>query len=496
MVNVKKIGAIATGALFIGATFGMASAVTVPTAFKSSYLASGGVAQAELVVGADAPGITADTESAKEIQDAVKLKLAATVGGDISITFGAQELNDDKPEGVDHDPGYLTTTYGDGDTVYPIGNTNLTLKFDGNADNDLKDSGDYVLYNAIAITDSIAGDVQFAYNLSAAEHKTYSDKNGDINVGEVITIKGDKYVVTDYDLGEDEMELGPAVVKTLKPVLSANIEGDRASVVSGTLKVLYGDDDLLYFYDGNSFLDSFDATGQAAYPYMAVDDDDITSDEFKAYKIYVVKDPGAGDAVIAMVEESQLTKVLNDEEGVMGYSSIKIGDATWYDDGNGSFLLSDPITLVKGETIDLPDTYYQLKYTTTKKFDILRKKVSAVASGTKLKTSRPPGSAFLKGDITVSTTGGTAQDEGPELDIVDETSADDSKNLVLIGGPVANTLTSDLVENGKSTVDWYNSDGDIEVIRSAFTAGKYGIIVAGQDRDATKDAAVAVAGEL
>jgi hypothetical protein len=57
-------------------------------------------------------------------------------------------------------------------------------------------------------------------------------------------------------------------------------------------------------------------------------------------------------------------------------------------------------------------------------------------------------------------------------------------------------LTSDLVENGKSTVDWYNSDGDIEVISSAFKSGKYGIIVAGKDRTATADAAKAVAGEL
>jgi S-layer protein (TIGR01564 family) len=96
----------------------------------------------------------------------------------------------------------------------------------------------------------------------------------------------------------------------------------------------------------------------------------------------------------------------------------------------------------------------------------------------------------------VSTTGGATSTEGPTLDIKAEDAADTSMNLVLIGGPVANTLTSDLVENGKSTVDWYNSDGDIEVISSAFKSGKYGIIVAGKDRTATADAAKAVAGEL
>ena len=95
----------------------------------------------------------------------------------------------------------------------------------------------------------------------------------------------------------------------------------------------------------------------------------------------------------------------------------------------------------------------------------------------------------------MATTGG-AGESVPDITIVDEDTADTSMNLVLIGGPVANTLTSDLVENGKSTVDWYTSEGDIEVIASAFTSGKYGVIVAGQDRTATAEAAAALAADL
>jgi len=52
MVNLKKIGAVATGALFVGATIGMASAATVPSVFEKSMLAdSSGAATAQLVVG-------------------------------------------------------------------------------------------------------------------------------------------------------------------------------------------------------------------------------------------------------------------------------------------------------------------------------------------------------------------------------------------------------------------------------------------------------------
>ncbi|RLF80670.1 hypothetical protein DRN32_02595 [Thermococci archaeon] len=61
-------------------------------------------------------------------------------------------------------------------------------------------------------------------------------------------------------------------------------------------------------------------------------------------------------------------------------------------------------------------------------------------------------------------------------------------NLILVGGPVANAITKYLVDQGLSTVDWENSDGDIEYIEDAF--GTYDVlIVAGKDRYATREAA-------
>ncbi|USS40597.1 S-layer protein [Thermococcus aggregans] len=61
-------------------------------------------------------------------------------------------------------------------------------------------------------------------------------------------------------------------------------------------------------------------------------------------------------------------------------------------------------------------------------------------------------------------------------------------NLILVGGPVANAITKYLVEQGLSTVDWENSDGDIEYLEDVF--GEYDVlIVAGKDRYATREAA-------
>ncbi|RKX48142.1 MAG: S-layer protein, partial [Thermotogae bacterium] len=61
-------------------------------------------------------------------------------------------------------------------------------------------------------------------------------------------------------------------------------------------------------------------------------------------------------------------------------------------------------------------------------------------------------------------------------------------NLILVGGPVANAITKYLVDQGLSTVDWENSDGEFEYLEDVF--GEYDVlIVAGKDRYATREAA-------
>jgi len=75
------------------------------------------------------------------------------------------------------------------------------------------------------------------------------------------------------------------------------------------------------------------------------------------------------------------------------------------------------------------------------------------------------------------------------------------KNLILVGGPglvtqgvgedgetfaICNAITKDLVDEGKSTVDWFMSPGEYEYIEDAFIDGKDVVIVAGADRIGTK----------
>lgn len=65
-----------------------------------------------------------------------------------------------------------------------------------------------------------------------------------------------------------------------------------------------------------------------------------------------------------------------------------------------------------------------------------------------------------------------------------------NNNLILIGGPVANNIVAGLVQRGVSKVDWYTSQGEIEYIPNGLYPGRDVIIVAGADREKTRDAVV------
>jgi len=75
------------------------------------------------------------------------------------------------------------------------------------------------------------------------------------------------------------------------------------------------------------------------------------------------------------------------------------------------------------------------------------------------------------------------------------TSADKSAyNVVLVGGPVANSVVNDLVASGKLAEKITNDSpgkgkGKVVVIDDAFVAGKVAVVVAGSDRSGTRAAA-------
>jgi hypothetical protein len=75
-----------------------------------------------------------------------------------------------------------------------------------------------------------------------------------------------------------------------------------------------------------------------------------------------------------------------------------------------------------------------------------------------------------------------------KLDIEINT-ATNTKNLVLVGGPVYNSIVKDLVDMGASTVDWATSAGEWEWIADPMAKGYDVLIVAGANREETRMAA-------
>ena len=76
-----------------------------------------------------------------------------------------------------------------------------------------------------------------------------------------------------------------------------------------------------------------------------------------------------------------------------------------------------------------------------------------------------------------------------KLDIEINTSTN-TKNLVLVGGPVANKIVRDLDNLGESTVNWSTSPGEWEWLADPYARGYDVLIVAGANREGTKLASV------
>ena len=75
-----------------------------------------------------------------------------------------------------------------------------------------------------------------------------------------------------------------------------------------------------------------------------------------------------------------------------------------------------------------------------------------------------------------------------KLDIEVNT-ATNTRNLILVGGPVYNSIVKDLVDMGASTVDWATSRGEWEWIADPMAKGYDVLIVAGANREETRMAA-------
>ena len=369
------------------------------------------------------------------------------------------------------------------------------MLYDANGDGKLT-SSDYALYNQVYIIDG--SDVQLA--------KVFPS----YTKGKTLKVKGTDYLVTGTSNGGQSVSLGHLISATLYNV--SKVDTGNARIITGSSKMQFVKNSNTTGYlaiigsSGVQYKMPLNLSSLTATPWKDITKN-ITSnsDAFDGYKIFVNASTSTSTSIsVELADTSQISTISNGQSGAFGYYGVKV-NATSFGSGSGTsgsgagklIFLSSPITLVPDGSVAVPDTYYKLKYDIGRELSVGLSKTVTVPSGTTMKDSYSKYAPIVNDatkSFTVTVTGGTAAT--PELAIVNEDTASSSMNHVLIGGPVANKMTAQLVESGASKVDWYNSSGNIEVVSGHPAAGMYSIIVAGKARTQTRAAADALAAWL
>jgi len=445
----------------------------VPEGLKFTLFAQGSEPAAQIVVGANAPSLQDDTSSAMIIRRAIERKEVPIPGGNISFEFYGASL-------LIFDAASATQTA----LGTKISVTDNLKKYLGVKDSDGKEVVMGGKYNRFIIKRSAPFRVQMVYEAQLDPNYFLGDPDP-FSPGRVYEIGGKKYAVVSTN-GEDEVSLAPAILR--KTRARSELDTDVGAPLVGDVKFAYvsanGTRTLYFLREGNiiGFVDSDQLSGgRGEIP------EELLPELLTPYRLFV--DMSSDTLVLVMVKREDVFSIMSGEEDVLGYDRVYVGVSSAPSDFSypgkaGIFFVGKEAELVEGEDTPVPDAAsYAFDLNEDWELQVRGISKATVASGTKMKKKKY---GFLKKDVTVSTVSTLPM---PSLEIVTEEEANRSMNLVLIGGPEANDLVNELVLAGMSTVDWYSSEGDIEVVPNAFAEGGTAIIVAGKDREATRKAA-------
>ncbi len=208
------------------------------------------------------------------------------------------------------------------------------------------------------------------------------------------------------------------------------------------------------------------------YKIYAVVQDTTSSDQIK-----IIRDTDITDSGVPIKGEGYV-----DGKLICGIALVDDTDPT--DDDNQ---LS-----AKGDVFDAIDGYFKLKVDDKKGLDDY--KIYVYADQTKeANVGVGQTVSVLNADITLNGISASAQQavevKAPIAKLDTEVSLDNAdKNLILVGGPVVNKLTKELQDAGKISID--NSSPATLAVVSGAANGNDVLVVAGGDRDKTREAAL------
>ncbi len=256
--------------------------------------------------------------------------------------------------------------------------------------------------------------------------------------------------------------------------------------------------------DTASLVFSVGRTSSSALRYMVTRDAGVAGiDGFNVTFVGTTGTTAVGNATVALVEEkddagNQGTLVLQGTTGTSGSNSLSgvaaptfsdsaaVVSQSWGSNSNKASSIDIWGTLVVRDSSASAQPTVEVWYPDTQRIAsvfVLQKDAtvssSTGASGSVVKSATPVKTALGKLDTEV-------------------TSADKStKNLILVGGPVVNSLVAELATAGKTKdAAWYRSQGAgtalIDLVADAFATGKSALVVAGYEAGDTRQATSAL----
>lgn len=238
------------------------------------------------------------------------------------------------------------------------------IKVDANADGDIRDAEDYILYNQLYVLGGTPkAEVRLVYNLEPPKLSALLKGPFENLLGMTLRINGKKYLVTlaegnKITLGEDPIEKTLRKQESPDPSAAVKFVDDI-----GMLRV--GDPNrpsalgTLYIYKGGGLLGSIELSADRRDISHAISE---VSDVLKDYTV-ILSNTSTKNTKIAIVESKKLKTIMDESKNVFGYDKVYVNNDEFPEARDRLKFLSKLYTIEKdNETLVEDNPVYKLQY--------------------------------------------------------------------------------------------------------------------------------------
>ena len=281
-----------------------------------------------------------------------------------------------------------------------------------------------------------------------------------LSIGKIATVNGTKYLIEDYN----------GAVLTLIPVKVIRLYRHRSDEIYSGKKRIIGDIWAKLYHINNLSFDIMLFNGDTHITTLYFSNVTI-GDELMSISSYIggirVFIVGYGDSYVDLAIQLDDPIELTNGDSWLGYSKIRIRDPF-------VLLSGEKLRIFAGDLKGINNGPYYISYANGK-LNIVRQKTAVIGPGDVLFADSKNWSGVIKRDIWF---GIRVKYKYPNIrvSLLNEPLGD---NIILLGTPEDNALLRTLMYYNLSSIDWYRSYGDVEVI--TLESGATFFIIGGRD---------------